>query len=88
MKTATKQKLILGSCFIAVFLIIMELVILSVNYANLENRLSESQTNLKNTITSMSSEIDSYDSYTIYLENFIKQNVPNAVWTEIGRAHV
>ena len=47
MKTATKQKLILGSCFIAVFLIIMELVILSVNYANLENRLSESQTNLK-----------------------------------------
>jgi uncharacterized protein YoxC len=75
------KKIYKVSGFIGITIMVIALAILSVNYVKLKNQLSESRTNLKNTITSMSSEINGYDSYTIYLENFIKQNVPNAVWT-------
>ena len=75
------KKIYKVSGFIGVAIMVIALVILSVNYVKLKNRLSESQNNLKNTITLLSNSINSYDSYTIYLENFIKQNVPNAVWT-------
>jgi uncharacterized protein YoxC len=75
------KKIYKVSGFIGTAIVVITLVILSVNYVKLKNRLSESQINLKNTITSMSNEINSYDSYSTYLENFIKQNIPNTVWT-------
>ena len=75
------KKIYKVSGFIGTAIMVITLIVLSVNYVKLKNQLSESQTNLKNTITSMSNEVNSYDSYSTYLENFIKQNVPNAVWT-------
>ena len=76
-----------GSLRITIIMVVLILsfmtnVVLGLKLNGTNQLLAEKSHNLTKTVESFSRQVNSYDSYCTYLENFIKANVPNAVWEE------